>query len=87
MNSSLSSLSSESSGPVHDNNKETYHNLDFKIIVEQKSGPPITVHLMASTMQEKQAWVTDIGQVQWKTRTHKSFLFVPSFFLFYFLHF
>ena len=63
MNSSLSSLSSESSGPVHDNNKETYHNLDFKVIVEQKSGPPVTVHLMASTMQEKQAWVTDIGQV------------------------
>jgi hypothetical protein len=39
---------------------------------------------MASTMQEKQAWVTDIGQVQWKTRTHKSFLFVPSFFYFIF---
>ncbi|CAG0919797.1 unnamed protein product [Notodromas monacha] len=70
LNSSLSSLSSDSSsGPaMHhiladgSSGKETYHNLDFKIVVEQKSGPPVTVHLVASTMQEKQAWVTDISQ-------------------------
>ncbi|CAL4091049.1 unnamed protein product, partial [Meganyctiphanes norvegica] len=38
-------------------------NLDFKIIVEQKCAPPIVLHLVAPTMQEKQAWISDISQV------------------------
>ncbi|XP_068212542.1 ras-specific guanine nucleotide-releasing factor 2-like [Palaemon carinicauda] len=36
-------------------------NLDFKIVVEQKSGLPIVIHLVAPTMQEKQAWISDIS--------------------------
>lgn len=38
-------------------------NLDFKIIVEQRNGPSINIHLVAPTMQEKQAWISDISQV------------------------
>ncbi|RXG69262.1 Ras-specific guanine nucleotide-releasing factor 2 [Armadillidium vulgare] len=37
-------------------------NLDFKIIVEQRNGPSINIHLVAPTMQEKQAWISDISQ-------------------------
>lgn len=39
-------------------------NLDFKIIVEQKNGPSLSIHLVAPTMQEKQAWISDISQVR-----------------------
>ena len=42
-----------------------YHNLDFKLIVETKLGQPFSVHLMAPSLQEKQAWVTDISQVHY----------------------
>ena len=38
-------------------------NLDFKIIWEQKNGQSIIIHLVAPTMQEKQAWISDISQV------------------------
>ncbi|XP_042881642.1 ras-specific guanine nucleotide-releasing factor 2-like isoform X2 [Penaeus japonicus] len=71
---SVCSLSSQSSG-VSDSSAATSSgsgpgknfpleqaNLDFKIIVEQKSGTPITLHLVAPTMQEKQAWISDISQ-------------------------
>ncbi|KAK4297324.1 hypothetical protein Pmani_030249 [Petrolisthes manimaculis] len=73
---SVCSLSSQSSG-VSDSSAATssgsgHHqsknfpleqtNLDFKIIVEQKCGNPITIHLVAPTMQEKQAWISDISQ-------------------------
>ncbi|XP_069969956.1 ras-specific guanine nucleotide-releasing factor 2 isoform X2 [Penaeus vannamei] len=71
---SVCSLSSQSSG-VSDSSAATSSgsgpgknfpveqaNLDFKIIVEQKSGSPITLHLVAPTMQEKQAWISDISQ-------------------------
>lgn len=43
--------------------EKDYGGLDFKIIVDFKTGPPITIHLVAPTMQEKAAWTSDISQV------------------------
>ncbi len=40
-----------------------YGGLDFKIIVDSKTGPASTIHLVAPTMQEKAAWTSDISQV------------------------
>lgn len=40
-----------------------YGGLDFKIIIDWKTGPAITVHIVAPTMQEKAAWTSDISQV------------------------
>ncbi|XP_045616711.1 ras-specific guanine nucleotide-releasing factor 1 isoform X2 [Procambarus clarkii] len=72
--SSVCSFSSQSSG-VSDSSAATSSgsgpgknfpveqaNLDFKIVIEQKTGPAITLHLVAPTMQEKQAWISDISQ-------------------------
>lgn len=65
---SVSSASSQSSG-MSDASSATstgaqkdYGGLDFKIIVDFKSGPPVTIHLVAPTMQEKAAWTSDISQ-------------------------
>lgn len=35
---------------------------DFKIIIDPKAGGRHTIHLMASTVQDKQAWISDISQ-------------------------
>ena len=40
-----------------------YGGLDFKIIWDAKTGPARTIHLVAPTMQEKAAWISDISQV------------------------
>lgn len=40
-----------------------YGGYDFKIIWDCKQGLPITLHLVAPTMQEKAAWTSDISQV------------------------
>ena len=37
--------------------------LEFRLIVDWKSGPPISVLLVASTLTEKAAWCSDISQV------------------------
>ncbi|XP_064620078.1 ras-specific guanine nucleotide-releasing factor 2-like isoform X2 [Lineus longissimus] len=39
-----------------------YSGLDFRLIVDTKSGPPVTITLVASTLQEKAAWCSDISQ-------------------------
>ncbi|KAJ8303946.1 hypothetical protein KUTeg_017529 [Tegillarca granosa] len=39
-----------------------YNGLDFRLIVDSKSGPPTTIILVASTHQEKIAWCSDISQ-------------------------
>ncbi|XP_054160727.1 ras-specific guanine nucleotide-releasing factor 1-like [Oppia nitens] len=39
-----------------------YGGLDFKIIIDSKTGQPTTLHLVAPTMQEKAAWTSDISQ-------------------------
>ena len=43
--------------------KVDYNGLDFRLIVDTKSGPPITITLVASTLHEKAAWCRDISQV------------------------
>lgn len=43
--------------------RNNYNGLDFKIIIDSKSGPPTTLTLVASTHQEKIAWCSDISQV------------------------
>ena len=40
-----------------------YNGLDFRLIVDSKSGPQITISLVASTHIEKAAWCSDISQV------------------------
>ena len=45
------------------NSGKDYGGLDFKIIWDYKTGPSITIHLVAPTMQEKAAWISDISQV------------------------
>ncbi|BES94772.1 Ras-specific guanine nucleotide-releasing factor [Nesidiocoris tenuis] len=56
------SMSSHSSD--HTNSSCTLHNRDFKIVLEGK-GPnqqQLTIHLVAPTIQEKAAWISDISQ-------------------------
>ncbi|XP_014612802.1 PREDICTED: ras-specific guanine nucleotide-releasing factor 2-like [Polistes canadensis] len=60
---SMSSGISESSGSASGNTSSQLQNRDFKIILDVKSGGPlVTVHLVAPTMQEKAAWISDISQ-------------------------
>jgi len=41
-----------------------YNGLDFRITMDSTaSGPPVTITLLASTLQEKAAWCSDISQV------------------------
>ena len=42
---------------------DAYNGLDFKLIVDSKSGPPLTITLVASSLHEKAAWCSDISQV------------------------
>ncbi|XP_077555803.1 ras-specific guanine nucleotide-releasing factor 2-like [Haemaphysalis longicornis] len=42
--------------------QKDYGGHDFKIIVDFKTAPPVTVQLVAPTMQEKAAWTSDISQ-------------------------
>ncbi|XP_034244817.1 ras-specific guanine nucleotide-releasing factor 2-like [Thrips palmi] len=71
--SSICSMSSQSSGVSEASsrgNPSQWHNKDFKIVVDSvKTGSgssattgQISVHLLAPTMQEKAAWISDITQ-------------------------
>ncbi|VDP69752.1 unnamed protein product [Echinostoma caproni] len=42
--------------------KADYGNLDFRIVWEPKNGQPTSIWLVASTLQEKAAWCSDISQ-------------------------
>ncbi|XP_050595324.1 ras-specific guanine nucleotide-releasing factor 1-like isoform X1 [Bombus affinis] len=54
---------SESSGSGSGSASSQLQNRDFKIILDLKSGgSQITVHLVAPTIQEKAAWISDISQ-------------------------
>ena len=55
-----------SSGTTPTNTGKDFGGLDFKIIVDAKLGPPLTIHLVAPTLQEKTAWISDISQVSQK---------------------
>ncbi|XP_029179159.1 ras-specific guanine nucleotide-releasing factor 2-like isoform X3 [Nylanderia fulva] len=60
---SMSSGIRESSGSGSGSATSQLQNRDFKILLDVKSGgPQVTVHLVAPTMQEKAAWVSDISQ-------------------------
>nr|XP_012233028.1 PREDICTED: ras-specific guanine nucleotide-releasing factor 2-like isoform X2 [Linepithema humile] len=61
---SMSSGISESSGSGSGSaTTSQLQNRDFKILLDVKSGgPQVTVHLVAPTMQEKAAWISDISQ-------------------------
>ncbi|XP_054009578.1 ras-specific guanine nucleotide-releasing factor 2-like isoform X2 [Hylaeus anthracinus] len=60
---SMSSGISESSGSGSGSASSQLQNRDFKIIVDLKpGGPQATVHLVAPTIQEKAAWISDISQ-------------------------
>jgi hypothetical protein len=48
--------------------KVDYNGLDFRLIVDTKSGPPINITLVASTLHEKAAWCSDISQVGYRER-------------------
>lgn len=63
--SSVCSMSSQSSGISETSSGSCHlHNRDFKIIIDVKTGcPQVVVHLVAPTMQEKAAWISDISQV------------------------
>lgn len=52
------SIQSEKDRPQLD-----YNGLDFRLIVDSKSGPPVNISLVASSLQEKAAWCSDISQV------------------------
>ncbi|XP_024946979.1 ras-specific guanine nucleotide-releasing factor 2 isoform X3 [Cephus cinctus] len=60
---SMSSGISESSGSGSGSGSAQLQNRDFKIVLDVKSGgTQISVHLVAPTMQEKAAWISDISQ-------------------------
>lgn len=61
--SSHSSGVSESSG-AGAGSGAGFQNRDFKLVLEGKGcAAPVTVHLVAPTVQEKAAWISDISQV------------------------
>lgn len=39
-----------------------YDDLDFRLVVDSKSGPPLIISLVAPTLQDKAAWTSDISQ-------------------------
>lgn len=41
-----------------------YDDLDFRVVVDSKSGPPLVISLVAPTLQDKAAWTSDISQVR-----------------------
>lgn len=51
------------SAALAEKEKFDYNGLDFRLVVDSKSGPPVSITLVASTLQEKAAWCSDIGQV------------------------
>ncbi|XP_043516819.1 ras-specific guanine nucleotide-releasing factor 1-like isoform X3 [Frieseomelitta varia] len=59
---SMSSGVSESSGSGSGSISTQLQNRDFKIIFDVKcGGPQVTIHLVAPTIQEKAAWISDIS--------------------------
>ena len=63
--SSYSSEMSESSATASmSSSRQSYPGMDFLLIVDSKSGGPSkVVHLVAPSMQDKTAWISDISQV------------------------
>lgn len=49
-------------GSTYSVNDGLSSNRDFKIMVDCKSGARHCIHLVASTVQDKEAWISDISQ-------------------------
>ncbi|OON20769.1 hypothetical protein X801_03344, partial [Opisthorchis viverrini] len=64
LSSNFSMLSTSTATPINSsgNDKADYGNLDFRLIWEPKNGQPTSIWLVASTLQEKAAWCSDISQ-------------------------
>ncbi|TGZ67619.1 hypothetical protein CRM22_004696 [Opisthorchis felineus] len=64
LSSNFGVLSSSTAAPINSsgNDKADYGNLDFRLIWEPKNGQPTSIWLVASTLQEKAAWCSDISQ-------------------------
>ncbi|XP_018899919.1 ras-specific guanine nucleotide-releasing factor 1 isoform X2 [Bemisia tabaci] len=62
-NGATHSSPSHAAGGSEDISKSPLHNHDFKLILDSKTGNnSFTLHLVAPSMQEKQAWISDISQ-------------------------
>lgn len=48
---------------VNNSRGSEYDDLDFRLVVDSKSGPPLVIILVAPTLQDKAAWTSDISQV------------------------
>ena len=68
--SEMSESSATERSSRHQHSGTGYHGLDFQLIVENKSGngPGKVVHLVAPSMQDKAAWISDISQVKKKEK-------------------
>ncbi|KAG5441014.1 Ras-specific guanine nucleotide-releasing factor 2 [Clonorchis sinensis] len=69
LSSNFSMLSTSTATPINSsgNDKADYGNLDFRLIWEPKNGQPTSIWLVASTLQEKAAWCSDISQIRYAT--------------------
>ena len=54
------------------NNNPASHR-DFKILMDTKSGARHCVHLIAATVQDKEAWISDISQCLDNIHMHSMF--------------
>jgi len=69
--SSSSNLLATPGDSTSQQQRDHYNGLDFRIMMESRcggvgsvgTGPPVTITLVASTLQEKAAWCSDISQV------------------------
>lgn len=67
---SVGSFGSQSLGPnalgnqTDGKDRPDHHGLEFRLIIDSKSGPPLTLSLVAATPQEKAAWCSEISQVR-----------------------
>jgi hypothetical protein len=59
---SLCSASTQSSNTLSTTDPVNANNRDFKIFVDGKSGQRHSIHLVAPTAQDKEAWISDISQ-------------------------
>ncbi|XP_060555505.1 ras-specific guanine nucleotide-releasing factor 1-like isoform X3 [Ruditapes philippinarum] len=62
VSSAASSSSQSTLLPLQAEKQVDYNGLDFRLIVDSKSGPQVTIILVASTHIEKAAWCSDISQ-------------------------
>lgn len=59
---SLCSASTQSSHTLSTTDPVNANNRDFKVFVDTKSGQRHSIHLVAPTAQDKEAWISDISQ-------------------------